>query len=73
MLMSGDGAPTVQKLGDPAAVAELAGLEGDGVEVRLALCLVEASLKWSLQFSDGGGKRGGEGRQRLLLPEDPEK
>lgn len=34
--------------------------------MRFALCLVETSLKWSLQLSDGGGKRGGEKRQRLL-------
>lgn len=27
------------------------------MEVRLALCLVETSLKWSLQLSDRDGKR----------------
>lgn len=43
------------------------------VEVRFALCLVETSLKWSLQLSNRGGKRGEEGRQRLLLHKDPGK
>lgn len=45
------------------------------MEVRLALCLVETSLKWSLQLSDRDGKRSGreaktstQGSKKIGLP-----
>lgn len=46
---------------------------GSRVEARLSLCLVETSLKYSLQVFDGSGKTRGEGRQGFLPPKDPEK